>query len=288
MFISLFTATIANAQFTDDMESYALGPVFQNNWSNWDNNPASTNLSAIASTNFASSGTQSMLIDNNTIQDAVLNLGNKSTGIWTVEFKLLIPGDSTGYYNFQEVTHINGGAWALNFFFNDASATPGTAIIRDDSNPALDLGTFAYPQSTWFTMTHVINLDTDEITVRVDGNQVYTGAFLSGIDFYSIDANHQLYIDDVSMTSGAVGIKEFDTILNLSVYPNPMINELNISTASNENITNVILYDLTGKVVKNINYNDISVIVNTDDLAAGSYIAKITVGEKTKTIKVLK
>ena len=74
-----------------------------------------------------------MLIDNNTIQDAVLNLGNKSTGIWTVEFKLLIPGDSTGYYNFQEVTPINGGAWALNFFFNDASATPGTAIIRDDS-----------------------------------------------------------------------------------------------------------------------------------------------------------
>ena len=34
LMISLLAATVANAQFNDDIESYALGPVYDGAWSN--------------------------------------------------------------------------------------------------------------------------------------------------------------------------------------------------------------------------------------------------------------
>ena len=291
LMISLLAATVANAQFNDDIESYALGPVYDGAWSNWSASAASSTESGTVTNYRASSGTQSVLISNSTSQDAVLNLGNKTSGVWTIDFKAYVPTDSTGYYNFQESTPISAGAWAVNIFFNKDGAANGTAVIHDDSNTGVEVGTFSFPNDSWFDVSHVINLDTDSLFMSVNGVSVYSGPFysggmLGGVNIYSIDTKHCLYLDDVSMTEGSVGINEADNAIELAIYPNPVNNVLNVS--AKENITNVTIYDMVGKVVKNINTNTLTLSVNTDDLSSGSYLVKVSIGEESKMIKVLK
>lgn len=289
LLISLFAISVANAQFTDDMESYALGPVHTGHWNSWSTNAGTED--AIATNYRANSGTQSMLISYNEVQDAVLDLGNKNSGVWTVNFKLYVPTDSTGYYNFQETTPIGAGAWAVNIFFNEGGAANGAGIIYDDSDPAVEVGTFSYPNDSWFDVSQVINLDTDSLFMSVDGTNVYSGPFFSGgllggIDFFSISPIHDLYIDDVAFFAGSVGIEEDKKEIELSVYPNPVNDILNIS--AKENITNVTVYDMIGKEVKNIDFNALTLTINTADLPFGSYLVKVTMGEESKMIKVLK
>jgi hypothetical protein len=290
LIISLFTITAANAQFTDDMESYTLGPVHLAQWDSWSGNAGTED--AIATDLRASSGTQSMYIGPGQVQDAVLDLGNKTTGVWTVDFKLFIPTDSTGFYGFLEVPGASvaaGTDFAISVYFNSGGVANGTASITDDAGA--EIGTFQYTDNDWFDVSHVINLDTDEITMSVNGTEVYTGAFystgkLNGIDFWSIDDANAYYIDDVSMTEGAVGVEEADSNLEISVYPNPINDILNLNAS--ENITNVTVYDMLGKVVKNIDFNALTLSVNTADLASGSYMVKVAMGNRSKMVKVLK
>tara|TARA_B100000809_G_C15102410_1_gene517422 strand:+ start:266 stop:1150 length:885 start_codon:yes stop_codon:yes gene_type:complete len=289
LIISLFAATAANAQFSDDMESYALGPVHSGNWNSWSGNAGTED--AIATDYRASSGTQSMLISDGEAQDAVLDLGNKSFGVWTVNFNLFIPSDSIGYYNFQEATPVGSGTWAVNIFFNETGTANGAGIVYDDSNPSVESGTFSFPNDTWFEVSHVINLAIDSIFMSIDGSLVHSGPFysggnLGGIDFFSIGALHNMYIDDVEYFSGAVGIEEDKKDIELSVYPNPVNDFLNIT--AKENITNVIVYDMFGKEIRNINTSALTLSVNTSDLPSGSYLVKVTTGKQSKMIKVLK
>jgi len=291
LMISLFAVSVANAQFSDDMESYALGPVYAGPWSNWSASAAATTESGIATNYRASSGTQSMLISDGGAQDAVLDFGNKTSGVWTVDFNAYVPLDSTGYYNFQETTPIGAGAWAVNIFLNEAGAANGAGVIYDDSNPGVEVGTFSFPNDVWFDVSHVINLDTDSLFMSINGTNVYSGPFFSGgllggIDFFSIDNMHNLYIDDANFSAGSVGINEANEAIELSVYPNPVNDVLNIT--AKENITNVIVYDMVGKIVKNIDFNALSLTVNTDDLTSGSYLVKVTAGKESKMVKVLK
>ncbi len=52
-------------------------------------------------------------------------------------------------------------------------------------------------------------------------------AILGGLDLYSIDANNELYIDDVIFAEGSLGADDFNAAV-FSVYPNPVVNTLNI------------------------------------------------------------
>jgi hypothetical protein len=291
LIISLFAVSVANAQFTDDMESYALGPVYAGAWSNWSASAVATTESGTVTDYRASSGTQSMLVSNSTVQDAVLDFGNKTSGVWTVDFKAYIPTDSTGYYNFQETTPIASGDWAINVFFNEGGTANGAGMIQDDSNPGVEIGTFTFPNDAWFDVSHVINLGTDSIFMSINGTNVYSGPFyggnfLGGMNIYSIDAMNAFYIDDVNFSVGSVGINNIDELIELTVYPNPVNGVLNIS--AKENITNVTIYDMVGKVVKNIDFNALTLTVSTDDLPSGTYAVKITAGNTSEMIKVLK
>jgi hypothetical protein len=287
LIMSLLVLTAGNAQFTDDIESYALGPVHEGHWNSWDGSAGA--IDAIVTGIRANSGTQSILIQEGGTQDAILDLGNKGSGVWTVNFKLYIPSDSTGYYNFQEIVPVSGGAFTIDLFFNRDALAPGNGEILNDAQE--EVATFSYPQDAWFDVSHVINVTTDMVFITIDGNVVYEGPFssgskLGGIDFYSIDDNNRMYIDDIDYFEGSVGVEEIDSNLELSVYPNPVNDILNLTAG--ENITNVTIYDMLGKVVSNADFSALSLTVNTSNLASGSYMVKVTMGDKTKMVKVLK
>ena len=82
-----------------------------------------------------------------------------------------------------------------------------------------------------------------------------------------------------------LGTSSFD-MNALSVYPNPVIDILSIRY--NEEITAINVYDLSGRLVKQITPNQTEVEVNMSELAAAMYIVKVNAGGNQTEIKVIK
>jgi hypothetical protein len=82
-----------------------------------------------------------------------------------------------------------------------------------------------------------------------------------------------------------LGTSSFD-MNALTVYPNPVVDILSIRY--NEEITAINVYDLSGRLVKQITPNQTEVEVNMSELAAAMYIVKVNAGESQTEIKVIK
>ena len=305
LFISLLTFGALNAQITDDLESYTLGPVHSGPWTSWSGNAGAEDGII---TNFrALSGTQSLFIGNSGQQDCILDLaltagapGYISSGQWTVQFEMYIPSDSAGYYNFQETVPIAAGSWGLELYFGDTTSTNagvnnGVGAIKATGASPVQ---FSFPNDTWFTLTHYIDVDNDNIDIHINGISIYngsaytsdftgtTGGALAALDFFSASNSNSFYIDDVEFVAGYLSTKEISKSVELSVFPNPVSEVLNIN--AEQEITLITIYDMTGRVVKTINSNTKSLTVSTTDLTPGTYMVKVDMGEKSEIIKILK
>jgi len=82
-----------------------------------------------------------------------------------------------------------------------------------------------------------------------------------------------------------LGTSSFD-MNALTVYPNPVADILSIRY--NEEITAINVYDLSGRLVKQIMPNQTEVEVNMSELAAAMYIVKVNAGGNQTEIKVIK
>ncbi|CAM3445623.1 T9SS type A sorting domain-containing protein [Aequorivita lipolytica] len=283
----------ANAQIiNDDIESYDLGPLFEAHWSSWAGVPGPDN--AVVSDEFANSGSQSIFISGDGVQDALLLLGNQSSGEYLLTFKMYIPSDKTGYFNFQGATE-NGGAGngglgvfnSGNITFNLEGLAPG--VVEDIDADGTVYNTYAYPQNFWFEVKFLFDVDALTYTLSIDGVAGVPVAFggdatVGGIDFFSIDANNEYYVDDVLFTDAA-GAEDFATD-SFSVYPNPVKDILNISTKTA--VDNVTVYDVLGKSVLAIQPDVVSPKIDMSGLASGAYLVKVTIGGTSKTVKVIK
>lgn len=284
----IFSASAQNEIFNDDMESYPLGPLSEGHWGTWSGTDAE-NIIIVAT--HSNSGSQSGMIGDDGVQDAILKLGNESEGMFTVAWQNYVPSGKRGYYNFQEQENPGAGAWAINVHFNYDNANAGTAWVIDDQNPANVVAAFTYPEDTWFKLTHVIDLDGDMVTMYMDGVEVYNGPFysggnLGGVDFFSIDNNNELYIDDAFYAEGEVVATEDFVTESFSIYPNPVVDFLHIN--SKTAVDNIIVYDILGKVVLKSTPATISPKLDMTSLPSGAYLVKVTIGKDSKTVKILK
>jgi photosystem II stability/assembly factor-like uncharacterized protein len=75
-------------------------------------------------------------------------------------------------------------------------------------------------------------------------------------------------------------------ITKANLYPNPVVDNLTIK--SDKDISNVIIFNLLGVKVLDLNPHDNNVVLNLNKLDSGSYIVRINVGETTETVKILK
>jgi len=287
-----------NAQLLEDnFEFYDLGDMSDQNptvWNNWSNDPVGAPTENIIVTDAqASSGDQSGFIDVGAgPQDAMLLLGTQSSGIRTLNFNFFVPTGKTGYYNFQE--SIPAGAnWALHIHFNEANAAPGTGTFAMNNTADPVAGeSFIYPQNTWFTMSHEINMDDNTVIVRMDGKIAYSGDFfaetgeVAGVDFFAIDANNEYYVDDILYVDGQIAANDDFAADKFSVYPNPVQDILNIRSTTS--VDTIAIYDVLGKLVLETAPDAISPSVNMSGLTTGVYLVKITIDGASKTVKVIK
>ena len=91
--------------------------------------------------------------------------------------------------------------------------------------------------------------------------------------------------DDVVCAKGLLGVEDFSAS-KFSVYPNPVTDVLNVKSAAS--VDNITVYDLLGKVVLQENPGKISPAINMSNLASGAYLVKVTIGNSSKTVKVIK
>ena len=129
------------------------------------------------------------------------------------------------------------------------------------------------------------------VTVDNNNNLVYTPA----VGIVAVDTVNYTVCDGEGLCSsakvvvtvtGITGVEEISTA-NFNVYPNPFGNTLTV--ASSENLTTVALYDLNGRMMDvTIALSGNKASINTIDIAAGTYVVKMTTANGTSFNKVSK
>ena len=102
----------------------------------------------------------------------------------------------------------------------------------------------------------------------VDGDLVYIDNFL-------------LTQNDPTLSTGSVEAAE------LKVYPNPTVNEWNISS-NNQTITSVEVFDVLGKQVMTLNTQGTEVSIDATELNSGLYFARINTPNGSQSFKLVK
>ena len=289
-------ALSANAQFTDGFESYDDGPIFTDLWTTWSGTDTGTE-NVIVSDEKAFEGSQSGLIGGGGAQDGILDFPGAAytTGVYSLQMKMSIASGKTGYFNLQGNVDPNANAnqqfvsGNINFTAGSMTINPGTdvTVLTDGSNAV------SYTENIWFDVLCVVDLDAGTCEIRVDG--VSSGVLplgasategFGGVDFFSSVADtNEMYFDNVVFAEGELGADDFSADV-FTVYPNPVVNTLNIRSAAS--VDNVTIYDVLGKQVLSVNPDAISPSVDMSNLSSGAYLVNVTIGNASKTIKVLK
>lgn len=138
-------------------------------------------------------------------------------------------------------------------------------------------------------------------TVIYDGNSLdlkssynvsgTSGVYLLSLQIHcphkSINQNLTAY-DKIYYNAALVGIQEIETA-NFEIYPNPFDNYILISLGNNDtNSSEVLITDITGKVVVNRTYNEKSIKIDMTELSSGSYIVKVKNNNVVSTKQVIK
>ncbi len=221
LFIGLFVSGMILSQtiiFEDDFESYTAGTSVGSqttDWTTWSGGTGGAE-DAMVSIAQANGGVNSMnVIANN---DMIYNFGNKTSGIYQVEFYYYVPTGAEAYFNIE---HIFGSEWAFSCEF--AAGTMG--LNSDGGAPTL---TVAYPQDTWMYFVIDVDLGSDEIVLTLDGTEVSTWVFstiegggsglnqLGCINFYG-PANNNYFIDDFVYTEIVSGL--IPPTIDITVVP---------------------------------------------------------------------
>jgi hypothetical protein len=99
------------------------------------------------------------------------------------------------------------------------------------------------------------------------------------------------YIDNIQIGDFSNAINEANNTINISINPNPTngISNLVFTNFSKSNI-NINLFDMTGKLVKNISNDNYSagehiIELNSTEFAKGIYVIKVQQNEQTFTSK---
>lgn len=168
------------------------------------------------------------------------------------------------------------GCFTSNTVSVTVSALPDTTITRvDDTLTAAEAGA----TYQWYTCS------AGPVYTIIPGetSQSYTA---TAIGSYAVDVTKNgCTTRSTCFDVTTLGTSSFD-MNALTVYPNPVVDILSIRY--NEEITAINVYDLSGRLVKQITPNQTEVEVNMSELAAAMYIVKVNAGGNQTEIKVIK
>lgn len=124
---------------------------------------------------------------------------------------------------------------------------------------------------------------------------VTQSVYINAINFKnSLFINGAYEINNVShgielwrITDNTLSITEIDISTNITMFPNPAINQIAIALKNNESIKKIEIYTLLGKRVLAKNSSQSETTVNVSSLSAGLYIVKIAGENHTYSQKLI-
>lgn len=248
----------------------------------------------------AFSGTKSVLIRGNQTDDISMDLGNRTTGTWTIRFKLYVPAGKNAFWNIQNTNNFTSTAtaqWNGQFFIGNTNSNPNAPDVGFDQ----DFGaTVTYPTNQWFDVVKVVNMDAKTLTVHinnqplvvdhpysyVEGDNLIEADSLGELNFYSIDNNNEYYIDNFELVEGdALSSTAFENEALFSVYPNPATDYIQVNLNQRTNQTTFEVVDLSGRVILTTK----SESINVSHFNAGVYILNVKEnGQNIGSTKIIK
>lgn len=148
-----------------------------------------------------------------------------------------------------------------------------------------------------FTLTVTGNPTSGELRIMANNDPESTafgGALVSFLQADTIDNGTFEYSNRINSTTGLSGISTFsfatlttENVIfnNISIYPNPVKNVLNIKGLGNE-LIKASIYNITGQKV--ISQTTGLKTINTSSLAPGVYFLNLETNDASKTIKIVK
>ena len=192
-----------------------------------------------------------------------LMLDNSSSDVLSSDLILVSP----------KVNSLAAGTHQLTFYVDAYSPTTFQVGTLDTNNEEAVF-------TLWdeYTTTDEYQQMTIDLT-GYQGTDTYIGIKHAGTEEYQ-----PIFIDNIIWQS-TLG-NDPVTANSLRYYPNPVKEVLNLSYS--ENISNVAVFNLLGQMVADYAVNGTSTQVNMSAFSSGAYVVKITVGNQTKTIKIIK
>lgn len=173
----------------------------------------------------------------------------------------------------------------------------------------IDLGTenneLVLSPDTWYRVGFAFNPVTGEVIWKGPG--FYAGIFgaAAGIDPYEADftvipdagntvanvAKFDSLLITAAATENLLGVKDLDNSLvdAVKLYPNPVIDVLNLSASNKTNLKKLEVVDINGRIIKSTSLENITnKEINISELNSGLYLINIYSSEGMTTKKIIK
>ncbi|OBX22280.1 MULTISPECIES: GEVED domain-containing protein [Bizionia] len=220
-------------------------------------------------------------IDTFTTTGPVSNINNTASGLSTDNYgdfyasqSVALAAEQTFDFNVEIVSGTVGCAiwidWNNDFIFDEATETVFNTT-GFGSGPFT--GTVTVPSGT-------ANGDY-RLRVMIDWNDSNPSEDACGLNSGRGEVEDYKLIVDSTLSTDS-----FDSPNAFTYYPNPVSNVLNVKAQNN--ISNVAVYNMLGQEVLRTAPNTVASEVDMSNLQTGAYFVKVTIGNATKTIRVIK
>jgi surface protein len=186
-------------------------------------------------------------------------------------------------WNVSNVTDMSG-MFDVASSFNQPIGSWNVSKVTDMSdmfnNSGLSTANYDATLIGWSTITATETALKPNVNFNAGTSKYCNGA--SGRS--SIISTYGWTISDGGLDCSSLGTKEFDTI-SLKLYPNPVLNVLNVKADNNFINQSFTIIDGLGRVVLNGKLNEVDTTINVEQLSKGIYYLKISNKTANKFIK---
>jgi len=187
--------------FNDGVAGAKIAQTYGDPWSTWSNAPGGNEDGVFAELN------GNMVAYFTYGNDQILRLGNITSGVYELTFDMYIPNGKDAYNNILHDFNGTGSQWCTEVYYNHSSN--GTSIQAGGVTT-----NFEVPFDTWFNVKYMVDLDNDQASFLINGQNVTTWTFslqadgnaglrqLSAMDFFPPTSNSksQYYVDNLEVS----------------------------------------------------------------------------------------
>lgn len=215
-------------------------------------------------------------------QDWAVNVTNDDPVTITFAVDMSAQAVNEGDYWLLEddVIYVTGSYDGVEEWGWDEPGTGASILLEDADGDDIWTGTLEYAKNSTFEYKYFLN-------TGWAGGDGFTN------DHPDNNRTAEIGEDDITLNDTWVAIVNKPDAINgklfenVTAYPNPFDNTLNISNIDNASI--VTISDISGKEIRRIDVNSSMLKINTSDLNAGMFIVKVSAENgESATIKMLK